>query len=419
MRVLLALTLALLAACGGTKGPTAAPAAPEPVAGGAPPPAVETTARSPLIGPKWPLTDRGGAVSGQHAMVVSAHPLASAVGADILRRGGNAVDAAVAVGFALAVVQPIAGNIGGGGFMVIRLHDGSVHALDYREVAPGGATAGMYVDSAGNVTEAALTGPLSAGVPGSVAGMFEAHHKYGKLPWADVVAPAVALARDGHVLDGIRSRNINLELARLTRFPASRAQFLLNGAAPPPGTPFVQRELGATLQLIADSGPKAFYYGSIADLIVQEMQRGGGLITKQDLAGYRPMWRVPIRITYRGYSIYTMPPSGGGVTLAEILNVMEGYPSLPRFGSAALMHLQAETMRRAFVDRNLYLGDPDVVPLPVERLLSKEYAATLRADIDVQHATPTQRMTPASKARRRPTTPWSMPTTTPWHAPPP
>jgi gamma-glutamyltranspeptidase/glutathione hydrolase len=214
--------------------------------------------------------------------------------------------------------------------------------------------------------------------------MFEAHRKYGKLPWADVVAPAVALARDGHVLDGIRSRNINLELARLARFPASRAQFLLNDAAPPSGTPFVQRDLGATLQLIADSGPKPFYYGSIADLIVQEMQRGGGLITKQDLARYQPKWRVPIHVTYRGYSIYTMPPSGGGVTLAEILNVMEGYPSLPRFGSAALMHLQAETMRRAFVDRNLYLGDPDVVPLPVERLLSKEYAATLRADIDVQ-----------------------------------
>ena len=251
------------------------------------------------------------------------------------------------------------------------------------------------MDSAGNVSEAALTGPLSAGVPGSVAGMFEAHRKYGKLPWADVVAPAVALARDGHVLDAIRSRNITAEAERLARFPASRAQFLPGGAAPPSGTAFVQRELGAALQLLADSGPKPFYSGSIANLIVQEMQRGGGLITKQDLARYRPKWRDPIRITYRGYTIYTMPPSGGGVTLAEILNVMEGYPSLPRFGSAALMHLEAETMRRAFVDRNRYLGDPDVVTLPVERLLSKEYAASLRAEIDATHATPTPRMQPA------------------------
>jgi gamma-glutamyltranspeptidase/glutathione hydrolase len=402
MRALLALTLALLAACGGVQRPAAAPAAPHPEPRAAPvaaPPAEEAArvpaARSPLIAATWPLAEPTGAVRSQHAMVVSAHPLASAVGADILRRGGNAVDAAVAVGFALAVVQPIAGNIGGGGFMVIRLHDGSVETLDFREVAPGRATPGMYVDSNGNVSEASLTGHLSAGVPGSVAGMFEAHRKFGRLPWAQLLAPAVALARDGHVLDAVRSRNIAFQAARLARFPASRAQFLPRGDAPPPGTAFVQAELGATLQLLADSGPEPFYRGSIADLIVQEMERGGGLITKQDLAGYRPLWRDPIRITYRGDTIYTMPPSGGGVTLAEILNMMEGYATLPPFGSAALMHLQAEAMRRAFIDRNRYLGDPDVVSIPADRLLSKAYAATLRAEIDPRRATPTPSLAPS------------------------
>ena len=396
MRALLVVTLAFIAACGGVKRPASTAARPRPESPAAPGAVPEEGAapgagvRVPGIAATWPLAARGGAIRSQHAMVVSAHPLASAVGADILRRGGNAVDAAVAVGFALAVVQPIAGNIGGGGFMVIRLHDGSVHALDYRELAPGRATAAMYVDSAGNVSETSLTGALSAGVPGSVAGMFEAHRKFGKLPWAEILAPAVALARDGHPLDAIRSRNIALEAVRLARFPASRAQFLPSGDAPPPGTAFIQPELAATLQLLADSGPTPFYRGSVADLIVQEMERGGGLITKQDLAQYRPKWRDPIRITYRGYTIYTMPPpSGGGIALAEILNILEGYPTLPPFGSAALMHLQAEAMRRAFIDRNRYLGDPDVVTIPVERLLSKEYAAKLRAEIDLAHATPT------------------------------
>ena len=400
MRALLALTLAFLAACGGVKRPattatgprTAPPAAPGVLPEEAGAPGAGTPA--PGIASTWPLISRGGAVRSEHAMVVSAHPLASAVGADILRRGGNAVDAAVAVGFALAVVQPIAGNIGGGGFMVIRLHDGSVFALDYRELAPGRATAAMYLDSTGMAPDASLTGHLSVGVPGSVAGMYEAHRKFGKLPWADLLAPAVALARDGHPLDAIRSRNIALEAARLARFPASRAQFLPSGDAPPPGTSFIQPELGATLQLLADSGPAPFYRGSVADLIVQEMERGGGLITRQDLAQYRPKWRDPIRITYRGYTIYTMPPpSGGGIALAEILNIMEGYPTIPPFGSAGLMHLQAEAMRRAFIDRNRYLGDPDFVKIPVERLLSKEYAAKLRAEIDLAHASPTPPLT--------------------------
>src|SRR6266566_6734583 len=208
--------------------------------------------------PEWPLGRRVRAVSGEHAMVVTSHPLASEVGTDILRRGGNAVDAAVAVGFALAVVHPVAGNIGGGGFMVIRMRAGPVRALDYRETAPRRASHDMYVDSAGNVTAASLTGHLSVGVPGSVAGMFEAHRKFGKLPWRELLAPAITLAREGYPLDPSRSRQIALEAERLARFPASRAQFLVNGEAAAPGTQFVQPDLARTLELIADSGPKVF-----------------------------------------------------------------------------------------------------------------------------------------------------------------
>jgi gamma-glutamyltranspeptidase/glutathione hydrolase len=322
-------------------------------------------------------------------MVVTSHQLASDVGVGVLRRGGNAVDAAVAVAFALAVVHPVAGNIGGGGFMVVRMHDGTVGALDFRETAPTGARRDMYVDTAGNATASSLTGHRSVGVPGSVAGMFEAHRKFGRLSWKELLAPAINLARDGYVLDGPRSRVIEREAERLGRFPASRAQFLVDGAAPPPGTRFVQPELARTLQLIADSGAAVFYDGSIAHLIVREMARGGGLITPQDLAHYVAKWRDPIEIHYRGYTIYTMPPpSGGGITLAEILNVMEGYAPLPTFGSAALMHLQTEAMRRAFTDRNALLGDPDFVEMPLERLLSKQYAASLRSGIDLRRATP-------------------------------
>lgn len=393
------LGLVFLAACGGVKPPETAPVAPRgPVTGpGAPStpgaPASPAGTRRPLIAANWPLAQRAKAVAGEHAMVVTGHPLASEVGVEILRRGGNAIDAAVAVGFALAVVHPIAGNVGGGGFMTIRMRDGSVRALDYRETAASGVKGDMYTDAAGTATDASLTGPLSVGVPGSVAGLFEAHRKFGRLAWQALVAPAVRLAREGHLLDPIRSRQIARDAARLARFPASRAQFLVNGEAPPPGARFVQPELARTLQLIADSGPKVFYRGSVADLIVKEMERGGGLITKEDLTRYRPKWRTPIRISYRHYVIYTMPPpSGGGVTLAEILNVMEGYERLPAFGTKTLMHLETEAMRRAYTDRNRYLGDPDFVEMPLERLLSKSYAAALRAGIDVQHATPTPPM---------------------------
>ena len=398
MRRSLGLGLLLSTACGGgLKAPETIPipdvvVAAVPPADTAPGPTTSPTAagtRDALIAAVWPLGQRVKPVTGEHAMVVTSHPLASDVGVDILRRGGNAVDAAVAVAFALAVVHPVAGNIGGGGFMVVRTRDGVVRTLDFREAAPSGATRSMYVDSAGNVLRSSLTGHLSVGVPGTVAGLFEAHRQLGHLPWNELVEPAVRLARDGHTLDGVRSRQINREAERLARFAASRAQFLANGEAPPPGTRFVQGDLARTLQLIADSGAQVFYQGSIAELIVQEMARGGGLITRDDLARYQVKWRDPIGITYRGYTIYTMPPpSGGGVTLAEILNVMEGYAPLPPFGSARLMHLQTEAMRRAYADRNAYLGDPDFVDVPLARLLSKSHADTLRGDIDPQRATP-------------------------------
>src|SRR2546422_3030200 len=400
MRMPLVVTIALLGACASSSVPApqpaptpsgaAAPAAPSPgLAPVAGPTTARTTSRA-LIASGWPLTARAKPVASRQAMVVSGHPLASDVGVEILRRGGSAVDAAVAVAFALAVVEPVAGNIGGGGFMLIRDPGGTVRALDYREAAPRRATPGMYVDSTGKSTASSLTGHLSVGVPGSVAGLWEAHRKYGKLPWKDLVAPAIVLARDGHVLDGPRSHQIGREASRLARFPASRAQFLRNGEAPPPGSRFVQAELAHTLQLIADSGPKVFYRGQIADLMVREMERGGGLITRDDIARYRAKWRAPLQIDYRGYTIYTMPPpSGGGVTLAEILNTMEGFGPLPAFGSARLLHLQAEAMRRAYADRNAFLGDPDFVSLPLKRLVSKSYAAELRAAIDPGRATGT------------------------------
>jgi gamma-glutamyltranspeptidase/glutathione hydrolase len=332
-------------------------------------------------------------------MVVSGSPIASAVGRDILAAGGNAVDAAVAVGFALAVVHPSAGNLGGGGFMVIRMADGSVSALDYREAAPLAATRDMYLDQDGDPTDLSVIGHLAAGVPGSVAGMIEAHRKLGRLPFRQIIAPAIRLAADGFEVDSFRSHSIDSNRDRLYLFPGSRAAFLPEGRAPPRGMIFRQPDLAKTLEDIRHYGPDGFYRGRVADLIVEEMKRGGGLITHEDLTSYRAKWREPIRITYRGHVIYSMPPaSSGGVTLAQILNTLEGYDELPPFGSPALIHLEAEAMRRAFTDRNTYLGDPDFVDMPLERLLSKAYAVTLRAEIDRKRATPTPAFDPALRS---------------------
>lgn len=323
-------------------------------------------------------------------MVVSGSPLASAVGRDILEKGGNAVDAAVAIGFALAVVHPEAGNLGGGGFMLIRQADGTVSALDYREMAPAAASRDMYLDADGNPTDKSLVGALAAGVPGAVAGLAEAHHKFGRLSWHDVVEPAVRLAAEGFEVDDYRNRSVRGDSARLVLFDASRASFLPGGAPPVVGSTLQQPDLAGTLVRIQDSGAAGFYRGMTADLIVAEMQRGGGIVTAADLAAYQALWRTPITISYRGHTIYSMPPaSSGGVTMAEILNILEGFGPLPSFGSPELLHLETEAMRRAFTDRNTILGDPAFVQMPLTRLLSKEYAATLRNQIDRQHASKT------------------------------
>ena len=358
--------------------------------------AAEVPAPAEGIDAGWRYTGKARVTEAPAAMVVSGHPLASEVGRDILRAGGNAVDAAVAVGFALAVLHPEAGNIGGGGFMVFRAADGTVRSLDYRETAPGRASRDMYLDPNGEPTELSITGHLSAGVPGSVAGLTAAHQRMGRLPFDSVIAPAIRLAREGFVVDEYRSESIQSDSARLAMFPASAASFLPGGRAPAPGSKLVQPDLATTLEAIRREGASGFYQGRVADLIVAEMERGGGLISHEDLARYQAIWREPVTIRYRGHTIYSMPPaSSGGVTMGEILNIVEGYDPLPPFGTPALMHREAEAMRRAFTDRNAHLGDPGYVDNPVERLLSKDYAASLRRQIG-ERASPTPRFEPAA-----------------------
>jgi gamma-glutamyltranspeptidase/glutathione hydrolase len=339
-----------------------------------------------LVPGGWRYASPPPPVVGRHAMVVSEHPLSSEVGAEILRRGGNAIDAAVAVGFAQAVVNPRAGNIGGGGFLVYRTADGHTYALDYRETAPAAATRDMYLDSLGELTDRSVLGALAAGVPGSVAGLWEMHRRFGRLPWRELVQPAIDLAR-GHALDSVRARVIGANREDLARFPSSAAVFLRGGEAPSAGDTLRQPDLARTLERIAEQGADGFYRGETADLIVAQMRRSGGIITTEDLAGYRAIWREPIQSTYRGWHIIAMPPSSsGGVTLTEILNILEGY-RLPDFGNARLLHLEIEAMRRGFTDRNRYLGDPAFVQMPIDRLTSKAYAAELRRGISVRRAT--------------------------------
>jgi len=343
----------------------------------------------------WRFVRVDSPVVAQHAMVSSEHPIASQIGADIMRQGGNAIDAAVAVGFAEAVVNPRAGNIAGGGYMLYRRADGEVFGLDYRETAPAAASRNMYLDSAGNPTEASLIGALASGVPGSVAGLFEMHRRFGRLPWKTLVEPAIRLAREGHVVDSARSAVIRLNESRLRHFPGTAALLLPGGEPLAAGTLWRQSDLARTLQLIADSGADGFYRGRTADLIVAQMRRSGGIITRADLEGYHPIWREPVRINYRGWTVLSMPPSSsGGVTMGEILNILEGWRTLPAYGTPELFHLEVEAMRRAFTDRNRWLGDPDFVQMPVKRLLSKGYAAELRAGISRRRATPSGAMPP-------------------------
>ncbi|HJR65009.1 MAG TPA: gamma-glutamyltransferase [Gemmatimonadaceae bacterium] len=348
-----------------------------------------STTSTGLFPAEWRFSSGRSAAYAPSAMVSSNDSLASLAGVEILRRGGNAVDAAVAVGFALAVTYPEAGNLGGGGYMVIRMADGRTAALDYRERAPRAATRDMYSQTYASIPKASLVGHLASGVPGAVAGMVEAHAKYGVLPLADVIAPAIRLADSGFTVDSALARSIAGARDLLTAY-AGDTIFVPNGVPLAQGGRLIQPDLANTLRRIAQSGAPGFYEGETARLLVEEMRRGGGIITEEDLRDYRPTWRGALEGSYRGYQLITMPPSSsGGVTTMETLNILETVPDLPPFGSAAYTHLLAEAFRRAFIDRNTKLGDPDFVSIPILRLTSDTYARELAATIDPARATVT------------------------------
>jgi gamma-glutamyltranspeptidase/glutathione hydrolase len=324
-------------------------------------------------------------VAAENGMVVTAQHLATRVGVDVLKDGGNAVDAAVAVGYALAVVYPAAGNLGGGGFMTIQLADGRKTFLDFREKAPLAATANMYLDKDGNVVKGLSTnGHLAVGVPGTVSGMELALNKYGTMKRAAVLAPAIKYAQDGFVLD---QGDIDMFLTATDDFkkdPVSAAIFLNNGEPFQVGQKIVQKDLAQTLKAISDQGEAGFYKGPVGAAIVASSQAGKGIITQADLDQYKTRELKPVECTYRGYGVVSAPPpSSGGVVICEILNILEGYPLKELgFRSAQSVHYQIEAMRHAYVDRNSYLGDPDFVKNPLDRLLAKDYAAKIRAVID-------------------------------------
>ncbi|MGE0462647.1 MAG: gamma-glutamyltransferase [Vicinamibacterales bacterium] len=352
-------------------------------------PATELPATTPRVPELWPFPLDRPAAEGEHGMVVADQALATDVGVAVLRDGGNAVDAAVATAFALAVTLPSAGNIGGGGFMVASV-DGTSYALDFRETAPAAASRNMYLDAKGETGDRSVTGHLAAGVPGSVAGLWAAHQKLGSKPWASLVEPAIRLAEDGWVVDEYAATVIESEAGRLARFPASAALYLPNGQPLASGARLKNPDLARTLRRIAGGGRDGFYKGETASLVVAEMKRGRGLITAKDLEGYEAKWREPIRFTYRGHEIVSMPPpSSGGLTLALIAGQLSAY-DLRGLGwhSAKAVHLEAESMRRAFAVRNEVLGDPDHVTFDQAGLLSPAFSATLRASISTDRATP-------------------------------
>ena len=334
-------------------------------------------------------------VHAEHAMVVTVHQLATQVGVEILHAGGNAIDAAVATGFALAVVHSPAGNIGGGGFMLIRTVDGKTHFLDYREKAPATATRDMYLDTSGNVIEGASEiGYKSIAVPGSVAGMAYAEQKYGKLTLKQVMAPAIKLARDGYPLTSEEAQDFHDKY--LAKFAESHRVFQHNGDYYKPGETFQQPDLARTLERIA-ANPDDFYHGALARELAAAMQKGGGLITADDLAHYEVKEREPVRGTYRGFEVISSPPpSSGGTVLIEALNILEGFDlTKMQSRSAESMHFTVEAFRRAFMDRAEFMGDPDFSRVPVAQLIDKKYATAWRDSIDPAHAT-------ASKELKRP-----------------
>jgi len=329
-------------------------------------------------------------VRGRKGMVVTREPRATEVGLKILESGGNAVDAAVAVGFALAVTHPSAGNIGGGGFMLIRLADGRTTFLDFRERAPAASSRNMYLDASGNPTQDSVVGYRASGVPGSVAGFEYAARKYGRKPWAELVDPAVELASKGLTLSWSESSSMENAARTLGRFAESKRVFLRDGNYYQPGELFVQPDLARTLARIEKLGAKDFYQGETARLLAKDMSEHGGLIAAADLAAYKVIERAPLTGKYRGYDIVTSPPpSSGGVGILQMLGVLEatGYEK-GGAGSAEVVHYMTEAMRRYFADRAQHLGDPDFVKLPLRALLDPAYIAKLRASIDPEQATP-------------------------------
>ncbi|GAA3614844.1 gamma-glutamyltransferase [Gibbsiella greigii] len=348
------------------------------------------------------------AVEARNGMVVTSQHLASQVGVDILKMGGNAIDAAVAVGYAQAVVNPCCGNIGGGGFMTVHLADGTDTFINFRETAPAGASANMYLDADGKVKKgASLYGYLAAGVPGTVLGMETARQKYGKLSREQVMAPAIKLAREGFILTRADTDILDTTVARFKQDPEAARIFLRkDGSALQPGDRLVQTDLAHTLEAIAKAGPDAFYHGKIPQAVEAAAKKGGGVLTAADFANYKVTETAPITCSYRGYKfVSSPPPSSGGVALCETLNILEGYNLQSMgFNSAAAIHTMAEAMRHAYMDRNTYLGDPAFINNPIDRLLSKSYAEQIRAKIVPGKATPSENVQPGMEPHEKPET---------------
>lgn len=348
------------------------------------------------------------AVEAQHGMVVSSQYLASQIGVDILKMGGNAVDAAVAVGYAQAVVNPCCGNIGGGGFMTIHLADGKDTFINFRETAPAAASADMYLDAQGKVRkDASLYGYLAAGVPGTVLGLDTAQREYGKLTRRQVMEPAIKLARQGFVLTRADTDVLDTTVKRFRDDPEAARIFLRpDGSALQPGDRLVQKDLANTLEAIAQRGPDAFYKGHIPAAVEAAAKKGGGLLTAKDFADYRISETAPLTCSYRGYKfVSSPPPSSGGTTLCQTLNILEGYNLKEMgFNSAASIHVLTEAMRHAYMDRNTYLGDPAFVTNPIGRLTSKSYAGEIRKQIDPLRATPSKKVQPGMMPHEKPET---------------
>jgi len=354
--------------------------------------AASDAAGPPSFPEGWPYDPATPAVTAENGMVSTTDAYATDVGVEVLRAGGNAVDAAVAVTFALAVVNTEAGNIGGGGFMVSRMADGTEVALDYREKAPLEGTRDMFLDEEGNLTDRSVVGHLASGVPGTVMGMWRAHERFGTLEWADLVQPAVDLA-EGYVVRDRQATMFRNSEEGIRRFETTAETFLMeDGQIPQVGDTFRQPELASTLERIRDRGAAGFYEGETADLIVAEMERGGGIISHEDLRQYDVAWRDPVRFDYRDHTLISMPPaSSGGATMAEFANILEGWElGGMEWHSADHVHLLAEAWKRAYADRNTYLADTDFVDVPLERMVSEEYAAQRRQGISLESATPSE-----------------------------